>query len=85
MSPQSPMSLKFLSGGLLLCVFVWLCLFCFSNFSSGSESLDLGAFSYSLRCHRYLKEDKPHGSAGGLYKFRDLILEDNPVFILFPF
>ncbi|KAI8528983.1 hypothetical protein RHMOL_Rhmol12G0190900 [Rhododendron molle] len=30
---------------------------------------------------RYLREDKPHGSAGGLYNFRDLILEDNPVFI----
>ncbi|KVI06379.1 Nucleotidyl transferase [Cynara cardunculus var. scolymus] len=28
---------------------------------------------------RYLKEDKPHGSAGGLYNFRDLIMEDNPV------
>ncbi|KAH7532566.1 hypothetical protein FEM48_Zijuj04G0034000 [Ziziphus jujuba var. spinosa] len=32
----------------------------------------------------YLKEDKPHGSAGGLYYFRDLILEDNPshIFLL---
>lgn len=28
---------------------------------------------------RYLKEDKPHGSAGGLYHFRDLIMEDDPV------
>lgn len=28
---------------------------------------------------RYLKEDKPHGSAGGLYNFRDLIMEENPV------
>lgn len=28
---------------------------------------------------RYLKEDKPHGSAGGLYYFRDLIMEDSPV------
>ncbi|XP_073284332.1 uncharacterized protein [Primulina huaijiensis] len=27
---------------------------------------------------RYLREDKPHGSAGGLYKFRDLIMEENP-------
>ncbi|KAF3786240.1 Mannose-1-phosphate guanyltransferase alpha [Nymphaea thermarum] len=27
---------------------------------------------------RYLREDKPHGSAGGLYNFRDLIMEDNP-------
>ncbi|EPS60128.1 hypothetical protein M569_14676, partial [Genlisea aurea] len=33
---------------------------------------------------RYLKEDKPHGSAGGLYNFRDLILEDDPsdIFLL---
>ncbi|XWS44235.1 hypothetical protein CRYUN_Cryun15aG0027000 [Craigia yunnanensis] len=27
---------------------------------------------------RYLKEDKPHGSAGGLYYFRNIIMEDNP-------
>ncbi|XVF58155.1 hypothetical protein PTKIN_Ptkin07bG0040500 [Pterospermum kingtungense] len=27
---------------------------------------------------RYLKEDKPHGSAGGLYYFRNVIMEDNP-------
>ncbi|KAG8481131.1 hypothetical protein CXB51_025876 [Gossypium anomalum] len=26
---------------------------------------------------RYLREDKPHDSAGGLYNFRDLIMEDN--------
>ncbi|KAI9086493.1 hypothetical protein K1719_031577 [Acacia pycnantha] len=26
---------------------------------------------------RYLKEEKPHGSAGGLYNFRDLIMEEN--------
>ncbi|PKI77787.1 hypothetical protein CRG98_001835 [Punica granatum] len=33
---------------------------------------------------RYLKEDKPYGSAGGLYYFRDLIMEDNPtdIFLL---
>ncbi|KAM7517411.1 hypothetical protein LguiA_006994 [Lonicera macranthoides] len=33
---------------------------------------------------RYLKEDKPHGSAGGLYYFRDLIMEDSPshIFLL---
>jgi mannose-1-phosphate guanylyltransferase len=30
---------------------------------------------------RYLKEDKPHGSAGGLYNFKDLIMEEDPVFI----
>ncbi|EEF44959.1 mannose-1-phosphate guanyltransferase, putative [Ricinus communis] len=31
---------------------------------------------------RYLKENKPHGSAGGLYYFRDLIMEDSPSHIL---
>ncbi|KAH7857471.1 hypothetical protein Vadar_013117 [Vaccinium darrowii] len=33
---------------------------------------------------RYLREDKPHGSAGGLYNFKDLILEDDPshIFLL---
>ncbi|CAN0857553.1 Mannose-1-phosphate guanyltransferase alpha [Linum grandiflorum] len=33
---------------------------------------------------RYLKEDRPHGSAGGLYYFRDIIMEDNPshIFLL---
>ncbi|XP_022739191.1 mannose-1-phosphate guanyltransferase alpha-like isoform X1 [Durio zibethinus] len=33
---------------------------------------------------RYLKEDKPHGSAGGLYYFRNIIMEDNPshIFLL---
>ncbi|CAL1391998.1 unnamed protein product [Linum trigynum] len=33
---------------------------------------------------RYLKEDKPHGSAGGLYYFRDVIMEDSPshIFLL---
>ncbi|KAI7742435.1 hypothetical protein M8C21_003365 [Ambrosia artemisiifolia] len=33
---------------------------------------------------RYLKEDKPHGSAGGLYYFRDILMEDNPshIFLL---
>ncbi|KAH9292239.1 hypothetical protein KI387_042575, partial [Taxus chinensis] len=33
---------------------------------------------------RYLREDKPHGSAGGLYHFRDLITEDDPtnIFLL---
>ncbi|KAK1432826.1 hypothetical protein QVD17_09727 [Tagetes erecta] len=30
---------------------------------------------------RYLKEDKPHGSAGGLYCFKDIIMEDNPAHI----
>ncbi|XP_068641500.1 uncharacterized protein [Aristolochia californica] len=33
---------------------------------------------------RYLKEDKPLGSAGGLYNFRDRIMEDSPshIFLL---
>ncbi|KAG2714432.1 hypothetical protein I3843_03G029500 [Carya illinoinensis] len=33
---------------------------------------------------RYLKEDKPHGSAGGLYYFRNMIMEDCPshIFLL---
>lgn len=31
---------------------------------------------------RYLREDKPHGSAGGLYYYRDIIMEDSPVRIL---
>lgn len=30
---------------------------------------------------RYLKEDKPHGSAGSLYYFRDKIMEESPVCI----
>lgn len=30
---------------------------------------------------RYLREDKPHGSAGCLYSFRDYIMEENPVCI----
>ncbi|KAK1311096.1 putative mannose-1-phosphate guanylyltransferase 1 [Acorus calamus] len=28
---------------------------------------------------RYLREDKPHGSAGGLYTFRDIIMEESPL------
>ncbi|KAJ7970905.1 putative Mannose-1-phosphate guanyltransferase [Quillaja saponaria] len=33
---------------------------------------------------RYLKEDRPHGSAGSLYYFRDVIMEDSPshIFLL---
>ncbi|KAK2967874.1 hypothetical protein RJ640_029868 [Escallonia rubra] len=33
---------------------------------------------------RYLREDKPHGSAGGFYYFRDIIMEDDPshIFLL---
>jgi hypothetical protein len=32
---------------------------------------------------RYLQEDKPHGSAGGLYKFKDFLMEDDPVILRF--
>ncbi|KAJ7526886.1 hypothetical protein O6H91_16G027200 [Diphasiastrum complanatum] len=31
---------------------------------------------------RYLREEKPHGSAGGLYHFQNLLLEDDPKDIL---
>ncbi|KAL3833199.1 hypothetical protein ACJIZ3_007935 [Penstemon smallii] len=31
---------------------------------------------------RYLKEDKPHGSAGSLYYFRDQIMDESPSHIL---
>ncbi|KAL3618014.1 hypothetical protein CASFOL_038335 [Castilleja foliolosa] len=42
-------------------------------------ALFVSSISNELRVPvRYLKEDKPHGSAGGLYNFRDLIMEDNP-------
>ncbi|KAK9119592.1 hypothetical protein Scep_017685 [Stephania cephalantha] len=43
-------------------------------------ALYVSSISNELRVPvRYLREDKPHGSAGGLYNFRDLIMEDNPV------
>ncbi|KAF5185552.1 Mannose-1-phosphate guanyltransferase alpha [Thalictrum thalictroides] len=48
-------------------------------------TLYVSSISNELRVPvRYLKEDRPHGSAGGLYKFRDLIMEDNPshIFLL---
>ncbi|CAN1133078.1 Mannose-1-phosphate guanyltransferase alpha [Linum perenne] len=45
-------------------------------------ALYVSAISNELRVPvRYLKEDKPHGSAGGLYNFRDLIMEDDPTHI----
>ncbi|CAI0549580.1 unnamed protein product [Linum tenue] len=45
-------------------------------------ALYVSAISNELRVPvRYLREDKPHGSAGGLYNFRDLIMEDNPAHI----
>ncbi|KAK6153343.1 hypothetical protein DH2020_012982 [Rehmannia glutinosa] len=48
-------------------------------------ALFVSSISNELRVPvRYLREDKPHGSAGGLYNFRDLIMEDNPVIVLFP-
>lgn len=31
---------------------------------------------------KYLREDKPHGSAGGVYNFKDFIMEDNPSHIV---
>ena len=44
-----------------------------------SVGLDLSVvYGFLCQC-RYLKEDKPHGSAGGIYYFRDMIMEDNPV------
>ncbi|PKI63152.1 mannose-1-phosphate guanyltransferase alpha [Punica granatum] len=48
-------------------------------------ALYVSAISNELKVPvRYLKEDKPHGSAGGLYNFRDLIMEDSPshIFLL---
>ncbi|KAE8694569.1 pentatricopeptide repeat-containing protein [Hibiscus syriacus] len=48
-------------------------------------TLYVSSISTELRVPvRYLKEDKPRGSAGGLYNFRDLIMEDNPshIFLL---
>ncbi|KAL9689048.1 hypothetical protein QQ045_033477 [Rhodiola kirilowii] len=48
-------------------------------------ALYVSSISNELRVPvRYLKEDKPHGSAGGLYNFRDLIMEDSPshIFLL---
>ncbi|OAY67610.1 Mannose-1-phosphate guanyltransferase alpha [Ananas comosus] len=46
-------------------------------------ALYVSALSNELRVPvRYLREDKPHGSAGGLYSFRDYIMEDNPSHIV---
>lgn len=48
-------------------------------------ALYVSAISTELRVPvRYLKEDRPHGSAGGLYNFRDIIMEDSPshIFLL---
>lgn len=43
-------------------------------------ALYVSAISNELKVPvRYLREDKPHGSAGGLYNFRDLLMEDSPV------
>ncbi|KAM0937446.1 putative mannose-1-phosphate guanylyltransferase [Dioscorea sansibarensis] len=45
-------------------------------------ALYVSAISNELRVPvRYLREDKPRGSAGGLYSFRDYIMEDNPYHI----
>ncbi|XP_058078078.1 uncharacterized protein LOC131226289 isoform X1 [Magnolia sinica] len=48
-------------------------------------ALYVSSISNELRVPvRYLREDKPHGSAGGLYNFRDRIMEDSPshIFLL---
>lgn len=46
-------------------------------------SLYISTLSNELKVPvRYLREDKPHGSAGGLYKFQDLIMEDDPADII---
>lgn len=48
-------------------------------------ALYVSSISNELRVPvRYLKEEKPHGSAGGLYNFRDIIMEDSPsqIFLL---
>ncbi|XP_065026258.1 uncharacterized protein LOC103968562 isoform X2 [Musa acuminata AAA Group] len=43
-------------------------------------ALYVSSISNELRVPvRYLREDKPLGSAGGIYKFRDHIMEENPV------
>ncbi|KAF5192681.1 Mannose-1-phosphate guanyltransferase alpha, partial [Thalictrum thalictroides] len=42
-----------------------------------SMNMNIPSTSNELRVPvRYLKEDRPYGSAGGLYKFGDLIMED---------
>ncbi|KAK3002314.1 hypothetical protein RJ639_021439 [Escallonia herrerae] len=48
-------------------------------------SLYVSSISNDLKVPiRYLREDKPHGSAGGFYYFRDIIMEDDPshIFLL---
>ncbi|KAM0951439.1 putative mannose-1-phosphate guanylyltransferase [Dioscorea sansibarensis] len=48
-------------------------------------ALYVSSISNELRVPvRYLREEKPRGSAGGLYSFRDYIMEDNPshIFLL---
>ncbi|KAH6781212.1 ADP-glucose pyrophosphorylase family protein [Perilla frutescens var. hirtella] len=46
-------------------------------------ALFVSSISNELRVPvRYLKEDKPHGSAGGLYNFRDQIMEESPSHIV---
>ncbi|KAM0871471.1 hypothetical protein ACQ4PT_039365 [Festuca glaucescens] len=46
-------------------------------------ALYVSSISNELRIPvRYLREDKPHGSAGGLYSFRDYIMDDSPSHIV---
>ncbi|KAI3954064.1 hypothetical protein MKW98_017888 [Papaver atlanticum] len=48
-------------------------------FEEREFALYVSAISNELKVPvRYLREDKPHGSAGGLYNFKNLIMEDNP-------
>lgn len=75
---QSLMSWESLCGN-------FMCCFC-SDFSSiiifeFLSLMWLRFIFFQCCCYRYLREDKPHGSAGGLYNFRDRIMEDNPVAI----
>jgi mannose-1-phosphate guanylyltransferase len=48
-------------------------------------TLYISALSNELKVPvMYLREEKPHGSAGGLYNFKDLLMEEDPhdIFVL---
>ncbi|KAK4785970.1 hypothetical protein SAY86_002659 [Trapa natans] len=60
-------------------------IFLIGFYDEGDFTLYVSSISNELKVPvRYLQEDKPHGSAGGLYYFRNLIMEDSPthIFIL---
>lgn len=62
---------------------MWFCLSgstCFWRFFNDIDEV-LVLFTAIFCAFRYLKEDKPHGSAGSLYYFRDKIMEESPVCI----